>query len=117
MDDDFNTPLALASLFDLVTYANKFIHEKGKFTAGETAFIRAMGGLLLDLGRIFGLDLSKEVSGEEIDKKEIRKLIEERNRARKEKDYRKADAIRKKLSDMGVIIEDTKEGTEWRAKL
>jgi cysteinyl-tRNA synthetase len=118
MDDDFNTPLALASLFDLVTYANTFIHSKDEFTQEELASIAGMKRLLVDLSSVFGLELSKKVTvSPGLDKKEIAKLVAKRDEARKNKDFRTADRIRKDLSEKGVILEDTKDGTEWRIRV
>ena len=54
---------------------------------------------------------------EGISEKEIKKLIDDRNRARAAKDFKKADEIRKKLSSRNIILEDTKDGTEWRRNL
>ncbi len=116
MDDDFNTPLALAALFDLVTYTNKAIQGKDKFSEEELVVLADAGEALIDLSSVLGLGLSKEASGAPLDEKDILKFIDERNIARKEKDFNKADEIRKKLSDMGIIIEDTKTGTQWRLK-
>ena len=104
MDDDFNTPLALASLFDLVTYVNK----SGEFYGAKK--------LLLELSSIFGLNLSKGPSDEGIGEKEILKLINERENARRLKDYERSDGIRKELIGKGIILEDTKEGTTWRRR-
>lgn len=117
MDDDFNTPIALASLFDLVTYINKIIHEKDKFSNDEIKEISGLKRLLLDLSQIFSLNLSKEFYNKDIDKNEILKLIDEREKARSQKDFKKADDIRKRLSEMGIILEDTNEGTGWRRKI
>jgi cysteinyl-tRNA synthetase len=116
MDDDFNMPLALATLFDLVTYTNKLMHGKDKFTDAERAAMSAAKDMLIELSGVFGLDLSKEMSAGEIDELEVKRLIDDRNAGRKAKDFKKADEIRKKLSDMGVILEDTKDGTAWRRK-
>jgi cysteinyl-tRNA synthetase len=118
MDDDFNTPLALASLFDLVTHANTFIHSKDEFTQEELGSIAGMKRLLVDLSSVFGLELSKKVRvSPGLDKKEIAKLVAKRDEARKNKDFRTADRIRKDLSEKGVILEDTKDGTEWRIRV
>ena len=108
MDDDFNTPLALAALFDLVTYSNKNI---------ETADLAAVKKMLAGLGGVFGLDFSKVESGQESDDKAISKMIKERDAARKAKDFRKSDDIRKALAEKGIILEDTKDGTVWRRKI
>ncbi|MBI5144124.1 MAG: cysteine--tRNA ligase, partial [Candidatus Omnitrophica bacterium] len=111
MDDDFNTPLALASLFDLVTYANKFIQE------GKDEGLPAIGKLVTELSSIFALNLAKDVRKSGLDEKAVLKLIYERNKARNEKDFKRADEIRKRLSDRDIILEDTKEGTVWRLKV
>ena len=108
MDDDFNAPLALAALFNLVTYANKHVQD-------DTA--ARIKKLLLDLSAIFGLDLLKSAAVTAINNKAISKLIIERNAARDAKDFKKADDIRNKLSSQGVILEDTKDGTVWRKKV
>jgi cysteinyl-tRNA synthetase len=108
MGDDFNTPLALAALFDLVTYANKNI---------ETADLAAVKRMLAGLAGVFGLDFSKVESGQEFDDKAVSKAIKERDAARKAKDFRKSDDIRKALAENGVILEDTRDGTVWRRKV
>jgi len=118
MDDDFNTPLALAALFDLVTHANKAMQDKDAFSADEAAELTAAGKLIADLGSVFGLDLAKGISKEEVNEPEVLKLIENRNKARKDKDFKAADEIRKQLlTDHGVILEDTKDGTVWRKQI
>jgi cysteinyl-tRNA synthetase len=116
MDDDFNTPLALATLFDLVTYTNKLMHGKESFTDEDKAQIAAAKEMLVRLSRVFGLDLQKEIASGGLDEAEIKRLIDERNSARKSKDFKKSDEVRNKLSGMGVILEDTKDGTVWRRK-
>ena len=108
MDDDFNTPLALAALFDLVTYANKHI---------ETEEVYAIKKMLLDLSGVLGLDLSRSIPSSGMNEKSIIKLVTERDKARAAKDFKKSDDIRKELSDKGIILEDTKDGTVWRKNL
>ena len=115
MDDDFNTPLALASLFDSVTFANKRIHGRNSFSEEEKKLIFETRSNLLTLSRVLGLNLDRDMSGS-VDNNNIKKLIDERNTARKAKDFKRSDEIRKKLTDMNIILEDTKEGTEWRIK-
>ena len=108
MDYDFNTPIALAALFDLVTYANKHINDEDA---------NAAKNLLLELSDVFALDLSKSVAVSVMDDGVISKLVKERNDARSKKDFKKSDDIRKRLDSEGVIIEDTKDGTVWRKKI
>lgn len=107
MDDDFNMPLALASIFELVNFANKNIDNPQ--TAGQAR------GLLLEETEVFGLNLEKDL-GEDLPAA-ARALIKERDEARVNKDYKRSDEIRKKLLEIGVILEDTKEGTVWRKKI
>jgi cysteinyl-tRNA synthetase len=105
MDDDFNMPLALSSLFELVNFTNKNIDDP------DVAFESKK--ILLSLAQVFGLNLKQP------DKDlptTIEELIRQRNEARVNKDYKRSDDIRKKLGDMGVILEDTKDGTVWRRR-
>src|SRR3989338_6194554 len=108
MDDDFNTAEALAVLFDLVTCINKNFSEL--YLAKDT---------LIELGKVLGLFESGKISGNSIDsseKSEIENLINLRIAARKNKDFKEADKIRKELEEKGIILEETKEGTTWRMK-
>jgi cysteinyl-tRNA synthetase len=112
MDDDFNMPEGLACIFDLVSTTNKNIDD--------TEFVATARDLLSELTGIFGLDL-KKISGSNLPASvtvfNIEELIEKRNKARKNGDFKEADSIRKELEDNGIILEDTKEGTTWRRKL
>ena len=107
MDDDFNMPLALAHLFEMVNYTNKNI--------GDAKVALQSKKILLELSGVFGLDLKKR-GAEDLPAK-VEALMKERDDARAKKDYNRSDDIRKKLSGMGVILEDTKEGTVWRKEL
>lgn len=109
MDDDFNTPQALACIFDLVTLANKNIDDLD--------FIFSAKNTLRELLGIFGISLKvnpAKVTTTTDD--EIKAKILEREKARQNKDYALSDKIRKDLEEKGVILEDTKEGTIWRRK-
>ncbi len=126
MDDDFNTPEAIAVLFDLAT-------ETNKSNSLESAT------LLKKLGSVLGLltqtpddflqgDVVKAISGQQIStelgalsptienltREGINSMIERRAEAKKAKNFAKADRIRKELSDAGIILEDTPQGTTWR---
>jgi len=108
MDDDFNTAEALAVLFDFVTHINKNFSES--YYAKD---------VLVALGKTLGLFESGKISGDSIEssgKAEIENLINLRIAARKNKDFKEADKIRKELEEKGIIIEDTKDGTTWRVK-
>jgi len=104
MDDDFNTPQALAVIFELVKNVNKGIDKIGSEGA------KKIQSFLNDVNKIFGIIKKRK---EELTEEE-RKLIEEREKARKEKDYKKADEIREKLKKMGIILEDTPNGVRWK---
>ncbi len=112
MDDDFNTPQALAVIFELVNIANKNIEDLD--------FIYCAKNTLKDLLDIFGIPLDLNVNvyqnikvDDQVDLK-----IQERNEARRNKNFALADKIRKELEDEGIILEDTKDGkTTWRRKL
>jgi cysteinyl-tRNA synthetase len=111
MDDDFNTPEALAAVFEMVGLANK--------NTDNPVFLDRVRDVLRDLLGIFGLGVHINIIlGDEVSiKEEVEVKIEERNEARKNKDYALSDKIRKELEAKGIILEDTKEGTTWRRKL
>lgn len=117
MDDDFNSPMALAALFDLVTYANKIMQGKDVFTDAEKSELLNIKNTISGLGAVFGLKLSQGMQAGELPEKEILELIDERNKSRAEKNFKRSDEIRKSLSDKGVILEDAKDGTVWRRKV
>ncbi|MFA5142789.1 MAG: cysteine--tRNA ligase [Candidatus Omnitrophota bacterium] len=117
MDDDFNTPLALAVLFDVVTYANKIMQTRDDFAPGEINELRAIKDLVLGLGGVLGLKLSDAAGAAELSDEAVAKLLEARASARGAKDFKRSDLIRKELSDKGIILEDTKDGTVWRRKI
>ena len=105
MDDDFNTADAIAAIFELVKYANSNV------TAENTkAFINTVKEKIVSLADILGLIVEKE---EEILDSEIEKLIEERQAARKEKNFARADEIRNLLLEKGIVLKDTREGVKW----
>jgi len=111
MDDDFNTLEALKVLFKMSNEVNRFITHRKELNKDVKENILNM---FKELGSIFGI-LQKEIKKEELSD-EIKKLVDEREEARKKKDWKTADAIRTKLSNMGVILEDTLEGIKWKIK-
>ena len=120
MDDDFNTPVALSSFHGFFVPFNKAITEYRQLTNKDTSLQTLFYGcytLLPKIAKIFGLDLNipPEMRGN-LDEK-VEALIEQRENARREGDFKKADKIRKELSDLDIILEDTKEGTIWRRKI
>jgi cysteinyl-tRNA synthetase len=108
MDDDFNTPEAVAVLFDLAGETNRLRSPKA------AAQLRALGGLLGLLGRESDAFFRSGGARDGISEAEISKLIAEREAARVARDFRRADAIRVALLEKGVVLEDNPRGTTWR---
>lgn len=105
MDDDINTADAIASIFDLVRFANSNINEK----TGKNA-IKHVLDTLMELSDVLGI-LRRE---EELLDEDIQNLIDERIRARENKDYKRADEIRDILKEENIVLEDTADGTIWK---
>ena len=105
MDDDFNTADAITAIFDLVKYINTKTTEKS-----SAPLLKALLAQLTELCDICGLLLEEE--DDSLDAK-VEALIEERQIARKNKDFARADAIRDELLSQGIVLEDTREGVKW----
>ena len=117
MDDDFNTPEALAVLFDLVREINRVRATDPSAAAGLAAELRGLGeilGLLGDDAEAFLRGGSGEGEGAALSDADIDALIERRKEARRSKDFAEADRIRDQLGEAGVILEDGAGGTTWR---
>ena len=106
MEDDFNTADAIAAIFDLVKYTNTNVSAENSKECLQKYF-----DLIVKLSDVLGLIVNKE---EELLDEEIEKLIEERQAARKAKDFARADAIRDELLSKGIILKDTREGVQWK---
>ncbi len=106
MEDDFNTADAVSAVFDLVKYINTNVSAEN-----SKEYLQAMFDLLVKLTDVLGLIVDK---GEEILAEDIEKLIEERQAARKARDFARADAIRDELLAKGIILKDTREGVQWK---
>ena len=106
MDDDFNTADAIAAIFDLVKFANTTADEKN-----SKAYAEALREKIQGLCDIMGLITEKK---EELLDEDIEKLIEERQAARKAKNFARADEIRAELLEKGIVLEDTREGVKWK---
>ncbi len=105
MEDDFNTADAIAAIFDLVKYINTQTDENS-----SKEYLQNLLDRLVKLADVLGLIVDKK---EEVLDEEIEKLIEERQAARKAKDFARADAIRDELLAKGIILKDTREGVKW----
>ena len=125
MDDDFNTAKALGVIFEFIKELNRFMDKKPSNKEDLTLLsyakkiIKELGGVLnlfqrqptqwyRDLLKIKKLEISEEV---------INRLIEERVKARKNKDWQKADTIRQQLLSKGIILEDKPDKTVWKVKI
>ncbi|MDE6214311.1 MAG: cysteine--tRNA ligase [Lachnospiraceae bacterium] len=106
MDDDFNTADAVSAIFDLVKFANTCAGE-----GTSAGFIGALKDEIVMLADICGLTVERK---QEMLDEEIEALIQERQEARKAKNFARADEIRDILSDKGIILEDTREGVKWK---
>ena len=106
MDDDFNTADAIAAVFDLVKFANTHAAE-----GSSRAFAQALGDKIQSLCDILGIITEKK---EELLDADIEELIEERQAARKAKNFARADEIRNLLLEKGIMLEDTREGVKWK---
>ncbi len=115
MNDDFNTPAALATLFEIAREINKVKNE-------DTEKASELAGLLLKLSKVLGI-LEQDIesyfqkeSGDDSLKEQIEALIKQRNDARANKDWANADKARDALNEIDVILEDGANGTTWRFK-
>ncbi len=113
MDDDFNTPEALAAMFELVREINKVRGEDQARAARMAATLKQMGAVLGILQDDPEQWLRGGV-GDGLSDEEIETLIQQRLDARKEKNWAEADRIRDELKEKGVILEDGAGGTTWR---
>jgi len=111
MDDDLNTPRAVAELFEAVNHGHRLL-ESGD--AAGAAQVRGLYDVLLKCGTALGLFLQgmAEESPEQL--QQIQAVIAERDAARRAKDFARADAIRARLGEEGILLSDTSNGTFWR---
>ncbi len=107
MDDDLNTADAVSVIFELVKYINTTADENS-----STELLNALKEELKSLTDVMGLIVFG--AGEELLDKDIEALINERQEARKNKDFKRADEIRDELLSKGIILEDTRQGVKWK---
>ena len=106
MDDDFNTADAISAIFEIVRLSNSTISE-----ASTKAYVSYVKETMEKLCDVLGIITEKK---EEILDSEVEDLIAKRQQARKDKNFALADEIRGQLLDMGIILEDTREGVKWK---
>ncbi|MBF0329212.1 MAG: cysteine--tRNA ligase [Nitrospirae bacterium] len=125
MDDDFNTALSIGHIFEFVREINKFLDAKPHGDAAKALIARAKVMFATATGVLnlfrrtplqWNVDLlrSKKI---ELSEQQIIQKIGERQDARQKKDWAMADAVRKELEDKGILLEDKKEGTDWKVKI
>ena len=119
MDEDMNTPQALATIFDQIRETNKFISvNKDELSTIYAEIEKSYESLKIKIGNVFGIEIemensAKEEDGEnmELTKKLIELLIKLRSEARSEKNFKLSDEIRDELKGLGVEIKDNRDGT------
>jgi cysteinyl-tRNA synthetase len=114
MDDDFSTPQALAVLFDLNKEVNTLLNSGEPVSRGT---LEAIDGLYRELGGdVLGIipDQLPEEAGAGLEDALVQILVDLRQELRQAKDWAKADAIRDRLAEVGIALEDGPEGTRWR---
>ena len=125
MDDDFNSALAIGNIFELIRMLNKYLDGKPSGAGAKELVVKAQD-LLKEIGN--ALNIFSRTPEEwnralmrfkcpNVTEELILSKIEERQKARGNKDWAAADAIRKELEDNGVVLEDKKEGTAWKVKV
>jgi len=117
MNDDLNTSVALSVIFELVRFANKLL-EDNKTTMQTLNAVEVLFGRLG--GEVLGIVKDEYIQTGRANDEFVGKLvdiaIEQRNEARKERNFTKADNLRRRLYDIGIVLEDKPDGTEWRWK-
>lgn len=117
MDDDFNTPVALAAMFDLVRALNSAIADQAEAHAGQLALeLKSLGAMLGVLQADAQSFLQAGSSQEGLPSELIEEKIQARKQAKLDKDFSLADQIRDELNEQGVILEDTGGVTTWRRR-
>ncbi|MBI3755276.1 MAG: cysteine--tRNA ligase, partial [Deltaproteobacteria bacterium] len=126
MDDDFNTAAVKGFIFERVNEANRLMDNAGKWGIDDefqkmlprirTGF-KEMAGILGVFNRTAQEYFQERRARSPIPADEIEKLIAQRAEARKNRDFKKGDKIRKKLEENGILLEDTPKGTIWRVKI
>ncbi|HEX4605027.1 MAG TPA: cysteine--tRNA ligase [Candidatus Angelobacter sp.] len=133
LEDDLNTARASAAIFDMVREVNT-LADRGELRDGDKApvleALRQFDEIFavlkdddaektkaaMEWARSHGVATEAGVGGSGISDEEVNRLIEERNAAKKARDFARSDALRKQLADAGIIVEDSKDGSRWKRK-
>ena len=107
MNDDFNTANAVSALFELSHIANVYLNEANT----DKEVLQAILTMFDTIGNVLGIHIKVEAG---LLDEEIEALIEERNQARKNRDFARSDEIRNQLLGMDIVLEDTRQGTRWK---
>ncbi len=127
MDDDFNSALALGNVFDVLRCINKVLGEASVPSERTLSILTRLRSNIQEIGNILGIGISvpsaylerirnTRLSGLDINEEEIKKLIEERAIARKNRDFKRSDEIRDLLITKNIILLDSAQGTSWKVK-
>jgi cysteinyl-tRNA synthetase len=113
MDEDFNTPRALAALFDLSREINRFLGEQKQV---NTELLKRVYDCFLEFGKVLGLFQKQRVKkvNEKLVNDLMNLLVELRENLRGKGDFELSDRVRAKLRELGVAVEDTSEGSRWK---
>jgi cysteinyl-tRNA synthetase len=125
MNDDFNTALALGFIFELIREVNRFLDSK---PSGQKAreFVKQANDLLAEIGGVLNIfnktpdewyKALMKVKKIDLSEEDLLKKIDQREEARKNKDWTTSDDIRNELADMNIVLEDKKDGTAWKIKV
>ncbi|HEX2178521.1 MAG TPA: cysteine--tRNA ligase [Actinomycetota bacterium] len=113
MDDDFNTPMAISVMFDLVKHGNSLLEE------GQADRVSGLVAAFDQMSEVFGISPGKPdpdaATGQGLSPEES-ELLDRRAQARKDKDWAESDRLRDRLAELGVVVEDTPAGTRWHRK-
>ena len=126
MNDDFNTARALAVVFDTVRHTNRHLNKKeGVADVPASEFLENARHAIHEMGKVLGLlnhspqdyfseKITSHMQEQAIDTVTVEGMLEEREAARRDKDWKKADEIRDRLAALHVVIEDRPDGTVWK---
>ncbi len=113
MDDDFNTPRALAVLFEIASELNKAARDNDPVAPQLAAQLKQLAGMIGLLQQEPDQFLQGEAGEGDLSAEEIEAFIEQRAQARKDKDFAESDRIRDLLAEKGVVLKDSRDGTSW----